>query len=162
MVIFLAGSAWHFVYDWSGGNSLLALIAPVNDSVWEHFKLGPFPFLIYSLIMYWVLGREIPHFWLAQGVAIYTFPFIIAGLFYGYTAIVGHNIVIIDILIFAVSVAVAQWVSYRILLKEFEPGIWPAVSIAMIAVMFVIFGVFTYYPPHTLLFLDMRTGQYGV
>ena len=38
----LLGTLLHFTYRWSGRNPL---IAPVNESVWEHMKLLFFPML---------------------------------------------------------------------------------------------------------------------
>ncbi len=45
----VAGIISHFVYEWSGNNSLIGLFFPVNELTWEHMKLVFFPMLIYSL-----------------------------------------------------------------------------------------------------------------
>ena len=46
----LAGSALHFLYDlWP--NSLTAVFAPVNESVWEHLKLLYWPFLAAAFVL---------------------------------------------------------------------------------------------------------------
>ena len=48
----LGGAALHFLYDvWP--NPLTAVLAPVNESVWEHLKLLYWPFLAAAF----VLGR---------------------------------------------------------------------------------------------------------
>ena len=47
--IIVLGGALHFVFDLSGEWPPLALIAAVNESVWEHLKLGFWPALIYFL-----------------------------------------------------------------------------------------------------------------
>ena len=39
----LAGSGLHFAFDWSAGWPPLALIAAVNESIWEHLKLAFWP-----------------------------------------------------------------------------------------------------------------------
>lgn len=39
VLVAVVGTLWHFVYDLSGGSWLVGLVAPVNESVWEHTKL---------------------------------------------------------------------------------------------------------------------------
>ena len=43
IVVFVLGTLAHFVYDWSGQNSFIGLLTPVNESTWEHMKLLFFP-----------------------------------------------------------------------------------------------------------------------
>ena len=33
------GTLLHFVYEWTGGNPLIAAFCAVNESTWEHMKL---------------------------------------------------------------------------------------------------------------------------
>ena len=42
LCVSILGTLLHFTYRWSGRNPL---IAPVNESVWEHMKLLFFPML---------------------------------------------------------------------------------------------------------------------
>ena len=35
----IAGVLLHFLYEWTGYNYLVSIIAPVNESTWEHLKL---------------------------------------------------------------------------------------------------------------------------
>lgn len=46
----IVGTLWHFIYQWTGDNRLVALVCPVNESPWEHIKLLWFPFLLWCLI----------------------------------------------------------------------------------------------------------------
>ena len=46
-------------------------------------------------------------------------PLVIAGLFYGYTWIFKIESLLIDIIIFIISIIVAQIISYRIILVHF-------------------------------------------
>ena len=43
LCVSILGTLLHFTYRWSGRNPLIGLIAPVNESVWEHMKLLFFP-----------------------------------------------------------------------------------------------------------------------
>ena len=36
--IAIVGTLLHFVYDWSGQNPAVGIIAPVSESTWEHLK----------------------------------------------------------------------------------------------------------------------------
>ena len=51
------GNLLHFVYDWSGQNSVVAAFAAVNESTWEHMKLLFFPMLALVLFLFFKLCR---------------------------------------------------------------------------------------------------------
>ena len=36
--IAIVGTLLHFVYDWSGQNPAVGIIAPVSESTWEHLN----------------------------------------------------------------------------------------------------------------------------
>ena len=44
------GTLLHFMYEWSGKNSLVALFSNVNESTWEHLKLLFYPAFIFAII----------------------------------------------------------------------------------------------------------------
>lgn len=44
-IAFGTGCFWHYLYDWLPG-PLTALLAPVNESVWEHLKLLVIPYYV--------------------------------------------------------------------------------------------------------------------
>jgi len=56
-VIFLAGSALHSAFDWTGHWRPIAWFAPVNESVWEHLKLAFWPGILYTMLEYPALIR---------------------------------------------------------------------------------------------------------
>ena len=37
------GTLAHFVFEWSGNNTVVGLFCPINESPWEHLKLIFFP-----------------------------------------------------------------------------------------------------------------------
>ena len=139
--IFLTGSAWHFLYDWTG-IFLISLMSPVNDSVWEHLKLG-YPTLLFALIAYFYIGKHQRFYWSVRALQMYLIPIFLVLLFYGYTAVLGDNKLFLDILIFAVAVAASQFIGYKILHKTADPGrsIWfiPALFILLIMAAFAYF-----------------------
>ena len=106
----LLGTLLHFTYRWSGRNPLIGLIAPVNESVWEHMKLLFFPMLLFGL---WSLKGETDacrisafHAGLLMGTLL------MPVLYYSYTSALGHSILAVDITIFYICV-IAAFLIYR-------------------------------------------------
>jgi len=52
------GTLLHFVYEWSGNNSIVRLFAPWNESTWEHMKLLFFPMLALVLFLFFKLPEQ--------------------------------------------------------------------------------------------------------
>ena len=46
----LFGTLLHFVYEWTGGNRVIAVFSAVNESTWEHMKLLFFPALLFTMV----------------------------------------------------------------------------------------------------------------
>jgi hypothetical protein len=161
-VIFLAGSLFHFLFDWSGGLAPVGVIAAVNESVWEHFKIAFWPALIYAVIEYPFLRRYTNNFFIAKAIGFYVMPLVIAAIFYAYTAIFGEEILAVDVLIFLVAIALGQFASYKILTLKQWPRWLCWVGVAMVILLAVAFGVFTFYPPHLGIFRDAVSGGYGI
>ena len=72
LIVLIAGILLHFVYQWSGKNSAVAVISSVNESVWEHMKLLFVPTAIDTLVRFWVKGHIYPNFPAAIFTAIPT------------------------------------------------------------------------------------------
>lgn len=51
IVVCLASIPLHFVYEWTGENTIAGLFTPINESIWEHLKLVYWP-----LLLWWGLG----------------------------------------------------------------------------------------------------------
>ena len=160
--ITILGSALHFVFDWLGQWKPIALIAAVNESVWEHLKLGFWPVLFYSLIEYRYLKKSTNNFLIAKTIAMYLIPISIVILFYSYTAILGYNMLIIDISIFVIAVVIGQLVSYKILISPSLPHSMNKLAMIALIVVILMFLLFTFYPPHLPIFKDPITGGYGI
>ncbi len=160
--VFLLGALLHFVFEWSHESIVVGLFASVNESVWEHFKQGFWPMCLYAAIEYRFLRGQVSNFFAAKAVAVYLIPIITGLVFYGYTAIVGEEILIVDILIFLVAIIVGQFVSYKIMTSAKVPGVLSLVSPVLIMILALILMLSTLYPPHWPIFLDSNTGMYGI
>jgi len=160
--IVVLGSLLHFVFEWSGRAIPIAPIAAVNESVWEHLKLGFWPALVYAALEYSRFGKSANNFPFAKTLGIYLIPITIVVLYYAYTAILGHGLLEVDIAIFVVAVIVGQLVSYKLLTASPLPERLNRFAPIALAVLGVLFVLFTFYPPHLPLFRDSVTGSYGI
>jgi hypothetical protein len=156
------GALLHFVFEWSGRAVPVGAIAAVNESVWEHLKLGFWPALVYAALEYGRFGRSANNFPLAKTVGIYLISITIVVLFYLYTAILGHGLLPVDIAIFVVGVIVGQLVSYKLLTVSLLPEKLSRFAPIALAVLAILFVLFTFYPPQFPLFRDPVTGGYGI
>jgi hypothetical protein len=161
-VIFLAGFVLHFVFDWTGHWRPIAWFAAVNESVWEHFKLAFWPGVLYAMLEYLALRRSVNNFWVGKGIGLFSMPVVVAVLFYGYTAILSHHHIALDILVFLLAVAIGQLISYGILAGADMGATVRGGAVIGLAVMSAAFVLFSYYPPQIPLFEDSRTHQYGI
>jgi len=163
-IIFISilGSFFHFLFELSNYNIIVAAFAAVNESVWEHLKLAFFPLLIYSAIEYLFVKETSSNFIIGKAVAGYLMPLVIIIIFYSYTAILGNNLLIFDILSFIIAVVVGQIISLKILISPEYSKTYIIISwIALIFLAFI-FILFTFYPPQLPIFQDSTNGQYGI
>lgn len=161
--VLITGTLLHFVYEWSGGNPLAGIFGTVNESTWEHLKLVFWPSLIFAIIEYPYIGKDYENYAVAKAITFYTGIILIIVLFYTYMGITGKHSLVIDLLIFFISVVVSQWIGYQILGSDKSFG-KECNLIAVLAILMLIlaFTVFTFRPPHLPLFQDPITGTYGI
>ena len=50
LFVSVLGTVLHFLYEWSGENTLAALVSGVNESVWEHMKLLFVPVFLWLVL----------------------------------------------------------------------------------------------------------------
>ena len=163
LLIVLAGAALHFLFAWTDYWRPAAIIAGVNESTWEHFKIGFWPMLIWALIEYPFLRKITRNYWVAKCAALLVLPLVIAVLFYTYTTVTGHHYLIADVSIFVIAVIAGQTVSYKLLTAEEIGRRWlKGLAVALIAIMVVVYSLLSYYPPRNFLFEHPDTGEYGI
>jgi hypothetical protein len=160
-IIFL-GSLLHFTFEWSGYQPIVGAFSAVNESVWEHLKLGFWPALLYAIIEYRQIKKETNNFFLAKAVVAYVITVIIPLIFYSYTSITGESIFLIDILSFIVAVIIGQFLSYRLLTHKQLSDKLEKLALGALLLLGVAFIIFTFYPPHLPIFQDPISGEYGI
>ena len=164
LFIVLVGSMLHFLFEWSGYFYPTGAIAAVNESVWEHLKLGFWPVIFFAPLEYLFLKELLAerNFITARMIAAYTIPISIVVMFYSYTAIIGTNMLILDILTFIIAVVIGQIASYKLMLLKQLPKYSQFISLILLVFLAIIFVLFTFLPPNLPIFRDSLTGSYGI
>lgn len=157
----MVGSLFHFVYRWSGNNPLVALFTAINESTWEHLKLGFWPLLFWGIVEYFMFGKKRKNFIFAKAVDLMIFCLTVPILFYSYVAIFGKHFLFVDISIFVVAVVLGQFTGYKILKNKKDLG-YDIIGIIVIFLMTGVFSLFSFFAPHNFLFRDPVTGLYGI
>ncbi|MGI5959398.1 MAG: DUF6512 family protein [Massiliimalia sp.] len=160
----IVGTLLHFVYDWSGQKIWVALFSPVNESTWEHLKLLATPFLIWTLVEFFLSKSPLPNLAFSKLIGLLVGMGVIITVFYTYSGILGKNLMFMDIAIFFLGVAAAYWVSFQMLQKSIlstRPAVtrWGVIGILILIVLFV---WFTFTPSHIGLFVDPITAGFGI
>lgn len=151
--VLFTGTLAHFVYEWSGNNSIVGLFTPVNESIWEHMKLLFFPMLLYSLFMIFKFREDHPCIASSLFFGILGGTLLIPVFFYGYTYILGSDMFILDMIIFVSSILIAFCLSYRLTLScRLKP--YTLLLFALVCILALCFACFTYRPPNLAIFDD--------
>lgn len=106
----IAGTLLHFVYEWSGGNFLVGLAAPVNESTWEHLKMLFFPTLVWMLGWQIFSGKSVQGLWAAGTAGISAGMLTVVTFFYTYAGVLGRNWLPLDVFSFFLGVFVIFFV----------------------------------------------------
>jgi hypothetical protein len=162
ILITLIGTAFHFCFEWSGNFKPLALFFAVNESVWEHAKIGFWPAVFYSIIEYFTFGKSKKNFIFAKTVAFYTIPIVIIVVFYLIETILGSHALWLDIALFIAAILVSQYFSYKIIISTTDYSKYSKISYFVLSIILIAFSIFTYFPPKLELFRDPPTGGYGI
>lgn len=159
----ILGTLLHFIYEWSGNNTIIASFSAVNESVWEHLKLVFYPMLILGLIEYYFVKNIANNYIEAKAIGIFTAISFIVISFFTYTGIIGTNFFIIDILIFIISIILGEWTSYKLMKRKNESTIQTKILAGGILIFLLsCFVIFTYVTPQVNLFRDFTNGTYGI
>jgi len=153
-VLFLiaAGFVLHFLYKWTGRSVWVAWFAPINESVWEHLKLGFWGLMFYSLVEYWFIKDSVNNFIAAKAAGILALQLFVIGVFYAYTSVTHKEIPAVDITAYIIGSFICQLISYRILISSKLPAVVSAASVVFLSVHAVLLVVFTFAPPEHNMF----------
>lgn len=157
------GNLLHFVYDWSGQNSVVAAFAAVNESTWEHMKLLAMPWVIWSLVEVVALRSSRQSVLMARALGLLAGLVTIPTVYYTYTGALGVSSMIVDVVLFQAAVLLGALVSWRVLAKNKLTGpIWGAVGLLLLLGVAALFVWWTYAPPVLPIFIDPTNGTVGL
>lgn len=149
LVIF--GFIWHEIFNWTGV-AFIGALAPVNESVWEHLKMGYWGLVFFSGAEYFFLRKRVSNYFTAKLGGLFIISFTILFIFYTYTFFTGHSILFIDIGSYVLGITLCQWFSYKLCTAATEKQTLNRLSLILFILIGVLFAVFTFYPPPAPLF----------
>lgn len=149
----ITGTLSHFVYEWSGKNTLAGFFTPVNESTWEHMKMLFFPMLLFFIVLCITFYRTYPGIVQGGALGILFGTISIPVIFYTYSGILGKNYLWLDIATFFAAVLIAFTKSYRLALHyDARRSKYTFFALTCVILLFAAFISFTYHPPGLNLF----------
>ena len=164
-IIFIVafGASLHFVFEWTDYWRPAALIAAVNESTWEHFKIAFWPSMIWAIIEYLSIRKDVNNFYIAKAAGFLIMPLVTAVLFYGYNAITGQHYLFLDVIIFIIAVITGQIISMCLLLRDKIEVAWMRkLAIGILIMMTIAFATLSYYPMENFIFAHPENGEFGI
>lgn len=152
--IILAGCIMHFLYAWTGENKLIGFFVPVNESVWEHLKMGYLAIVLFSVAEFLQLRHAVHNFFPAKVISVLALEGTILFVYYTYTSILGYGIVWVDIMSYVAGAFLGQYLVHRIFNMQPFGTALQTLSIAILVAIGVLFARFTYDPPDGEIFKD--------
>ncbi|MFA6296477.1 MAG: DUF6512 family protein [Patescibacteria group bacterium] len=159
-VIFF-GSFLHFIYQISNNSEFVALFAPVNESVWEHLKLGFWALFIFMILEYFFINKLVHNFFLAKFLGIIAMELTIVIIFYSYTFFTKESILFVDISSFIIGAILCSLVCLKFYKFKLKTNFDSVAAIGLILIAFT-FMVLTFFPPQVPIFFDKTVNQYGI
>lgn len=159
MIVISVGSLFHFVWEWSGRNIIVAIFAATNESTWEHLKLAFWPACALAPIQR-VLYGAYPGWLPATAIRCILPSLLIVALFYGYTALLGQHYLAADIAIFAIAIVVGEFFGHAVLTRKFDSRSQFS-ALGLLILMAILFSTLTFQPPDFFLFHQPVSAQSG-
>lgn len=135
----ILGTILHFTYDLTNQNIIVGFFSPINESTWEHLKMIITPMILFAIFEYFIFGKNIENFFSVRALSILLGMFLIVSLFYTYSGILGKNFLILDILIFIISIIFSYILSYIF----FQKDILISNNINFIGLIFIFILIFS-------------------
>ena len=158
-----AGTLLQFLYDWSGGNTIVAAFSSVNESTWEHMKLFFVPYFVFTVVQFVVFAEPFRNFFACKSVSAVAGLLLIPVLFYTINGALGDTPDWVNIAIFYVAVALTYLLSFRLLTRgALRGGSLQLAGFALLWLLLFAFVYFTYRTPQLPIFCDPVTRCYGL
>ena len=145
----LAGSALHFLYDiWP--NPLTAVLAPVNESVWEHLKLLYWPFLAAAFVL--ARGADDARGrWCGLLAGLLAAPLLLLGAYYLLACGFGVHGLWLDLLLYVLAMGAGFFLAFRLQHRAL-PGWLCGLFVIAAGVYGAALALFSFAPPELPIF----------
>lgn len=145
----LAGSCLHFVHDLFP-SPVTALFSPVNESLWEHLKILFWPYLV-SILLLSHLGERASLYPRLIALPILSALMLMIGYLFHITF--QADSLAFDIILYVLLMAAGFFLPRP--LKHPLSRRLQILIFAIVSALGVFILLFTFFPPHTLLFTDL-------
>ncbi len=146
------GTGWHFLYTLLPC-PLTGILAPVNESVWEHLKLLYFPPLAVMLYLSFRTRRAQRTFWSGALAALLWMPTVLLGAYYALTMGFGiPGTPLVDIPLYYLSLALG----WRLLWQDGRER-WLGPMVIAVGVLGVMLAVFSFCAPPLPIFMPVNS-----
>ena len=137
------------------GWSRLALISPVNESVWEHLKMAFWGVMLFAWAEQVLGPGKMRNFYPARAAEVTVLLLGIVALYYGYNSMSGRSILWVDIMSFVLCVLLGRSLACRVKKLATLPDLWQIGAVAFLLVLVTLFAWFTYQAPDAGIFHDL-------
>ena len=164
----LLGVFFHFIYNLSCNSFLIGLFFPVNESIWEHLKLILIPMTIFGLFYSFINRKNkymVNNFWYYTSISIIISMLTIPIAHYSYKGIFITVPDFINIIIYIISNIISFYFLYKKVTYEYinpNSNNKNSTGILTITILYLLFIIFTIYPPKLELFRDPITRTFGI
>ena len=149
--IIIVGTLLHFTYEWSGDSAFVGIFSAINESVWEHLKLGYFALTFFILIEYWVLRYKTTSYFISKVSGIIAMSIFILVVHYSYIFIVKNDNLIVDIVAFVLGAIICQILSMNLMKMKFNKKT-EYIGLAIYILIALFFVQFTFFTPDLPIF----------
>ncbi len=158
--IFIMSFIVHFLYKLIP-ITIISILAPVNESIWEHMKIIYTSYILYSIIDYLLLKKyNINNFSLQLSLVPLIGIIVYLMIYIPIYNIIGENIIFSIGLLFVI-IALEQFINYHLLIyKNIRCG--NIISLITIIIIYTVFGYLTYHPIKNYIFFDTKESKYGI
>lgn len=165
ILITAIGGLMHFTWERIEGIGYLrwaAVLVPINESNWEHVKMGAWPLLVWALV---VLAKDkgigLKRWLMSAALSIWSAFIVMFAVHSAIPLSFGQLGMVQYVGSFTAGIAHGI-MAFRISARSASAPSWWLVGFLLLIAMFAMIIAFTYYPPLMPLFQDSLTGSYGL
>lgn len=149
----LVGSAVHELYGWTGNNSIVALFAPIDESLWEHFKLGYGAILLWIPVERWILHRGGNTYVFARAAGLILLNLVVIAMFFTIRPMVDEPLtLVVDIGSYVLgSLALGQVVRRY---SDRSSPVLHRIGVPLLVLIGLAFAAFTIWKPDHIWFIE--------